>query len=169
MRKIRSSLSALQDAVVLIDHNNCLEWWNQAAAQILNLTAPDQGRHILTILRSPLFHEYYEDIDKFIDGIRLTALSTITAFISVKSPRLGKKSSWLSMMSRVCIILSRCVKTSLPTSRMVTHPTDCDYGLCRNIKRTARLEPALAAHSIKWCSKVSAWTTLSMTCYCYRV
>ena len=91
VRKIRSSLSALQDAVVLIDHNNCLEWWNQAAAQILNLTAPDQGRHILTILRSPLFHEYYEDIDKFIDGIRLTSLADNNRFYQCEITPFGQE------------------------------------------------------------------------------
>lgn len=91
VRKIRSSLGALQDAVVLIDNNNCIEWWNQAAAQILKLTAPDQGRHILTILRSPSFHDYYQHIDQFIDGIRLTGLSDNNRFYQCEITPFGQE------------------------------------------------------------------------------
>lgn len=72
VQKIRSSLGALEDAVILIDDKDCIEWWNQAAEHILNLKSPDQGRHILTIVRTPLFHQYYEHIDQYIDGIRLS-------------------------------------------------------------------------------------------------
>lgn len=71
VQKIRSSLAVLEDAVILIDDKNGIEWWNQSAERILNLKSPDQGRHILTIIRTPLFHEYYNHIEQFIDGIRL--------------------------------------------------------------------------------------------------
>ncbi len=71
VQKIRTSLAELEDAVILIDNKDCIEWWNPAAEMILNLKSADQGRHILTIVRTPLFHNYYEHIDQYIDGIRL--------------------------------------------------------------------------------------------------
>lgn len=73
VQKIRNSLGALEDAVILIDDKDCIEWWNHAAETILNLKSADQGRHILTIVRTPLFHDYYQHIDRYLDGIRLDA------------------------------------------------------------------------------------------------
>ena len=43
LKKIRSSLGALQDAVILLDHNDGVEWWNQAAQTLLLLQAEDKG------------------------------------------------------------------------------------------------------------------------------
>ena len=49
VQKIRTSLAELEDAVILIDNKDCIEWWNPAAEMILNLKSADQGRHILTL------------------------------------------------------------------------------------------------------------------------
>lgn len=91
VQKIRSSLGEMQDAVVLIDHNDCLEWWNQAAQRMLDLKSPDQGRHILTIIRNPLFHQYYANISDFIDGIRLTDWQDASRFVQCELTPFGRE------------------------------------------------------------------------------
>lgn len=62
LEKIRSSLRALQDAVVLLDHNDGLEWWNQAAQTLLLLQAGDKGNCIFDFIKGPEFRDYYQAI-----------------------------------------------------------------------------------------------------------
>lgn len=91
VQKIRSSLGALEDAVILIDDKDCLEWWNHAAATILTLKSPDQGRHILTLVRNPAFHDYYQHIDQYPDGIRLNETLHHERFYQCKLTRFGNE------------------------------------------------------------------------------
>lgn len=60
-RKIRSSLFALQDSVILLDHNDQLEWWNQSAQKTLSLQSKDQGIHIFDLIKDTDFHHYYQE------------------------------------------------------------------------------------------------------------
>lgn len=62
LEKIRSSLLALQDAVVLLDNNDELEWWNKAAESLLLLQAADQGKPIFDFIKASEFQEYYQTI-----------------------------------------------------------------------------------------------------------
>ena len=57
--RAQSSLVALAEAVVLIDDNHQIEWWNPAAERLLGIQPLDRGRNILTILRQPAFIEYF--------------------------------------------------------------------------------------------------------------
>ena len=57
--RAQSSLMALEEAVVLIDEEHCLEWWNPASERLLGLKLGDRRRQVLTILRNPEFIKYF--------------------------------------------------------------------------------------------------------------
>ena len=59
--RIQSSTEALKDAVVMVDRNNNLEWWNRASEDLLGFKMPDdQGQPITNLLRDPRFVEYFD-------------------------------------------------------------------------------------------------------------
>ncbi len=61
LKRIQDSSQALRDGVVMIDHKGDLEWWNEAAEQLLGLSAAsDRGKPITYLLRQPQFVDYYE-------------------------------------------------------------------------------------------------------------
>ena len=53
LKKIRSSLRALQDAVILLNDDESLEWWNQAAEDLLLLQGVDKGKSIFDFITFP--------------------------------------------------------------------------------------------------------------------
>ena len=45
VRDFRDSLSALPDAIIALDRNNRIEWWNKAAGELVGLSSSiDQGK-----------------------------------------------------------------------------------------------------------------------------
>ncbi|SEI52959.1 two-component system, OmpR family, phosphate regulon sensor histidine kinase PhoR [Allopseudospirillum japonicum] len=59
--RIQESSSSLRDAVVMVDRQGELEWWNTAAERLLGFRAPDDdGQPITNLLRDPRFIEYFE-------------------------------------------------------------------------------------------------------------
>lgn len=62
--KVQRSSGALRDAVVMIDQNGNLEWWNNAAETLLGLRSPaDKGQGVTNLLRDPRFIAYYDRQD----------------------------------------------------------------------------------------------------------
>jgi two-component system phosphate regulon sensor histidine kinase PhoR len=61
IERARASVSALKDAVVLVDGNGNLEWWNPASEKMLGLQSPtDLGQPVTNLIRDPLFIRYFE-------------------------------------------------------------------------------------------------------------
>jgi two-component system phosphate regulon sensor histidine kinase PhoR len=61
IERARTSVAALQEAVVLIDSHGNLEWWNPAAEQLLGLQSPiDLGQPVTNLIRDPVFVRYCE-------------------------------------------------------------------------------------------------------------
>lgn len=61
IERARTSVSALKEAVVLIDGKGNLEWWNPAAEHLLGLKAPaDLGQPVTNLIRDPVFCRYFE-------------------------------------------------------------------------------------------------------------
>ncbi|WP_236715522.1 phosphate regulon sensor histidine kinase PhoR [Pseudomonas sp. BMS12] len=59
--RVQESTAALRDAVVMLDADGNLEWWNHAAEQLLGLKTPqDSGQTITNLVRHPGFKEYFE-------------------------------------------------------------------------------------------------------------
>lgn len=91
VQKVRDSLSALQDSIILIDKNDCIEWWNNSAERLFHFKAPDQGRNVLTIIRHPLFHQYYHHIEDYPDGVRIHSPSNIERYVQCKITKFGQE------------------------------------------------------------------------------
>lgn len=93
--RAQSSLMALEEAVVLIDEQHCLEWWNPAAERLLGLKIGDHKRKVLTILRQPEFIEYFNNVNNFPDGIIIESSLYDSRFIQSKLTRFGYESRLL--------------------------------------------------------------------------
>lgn len=89
IKKIRSSLLALQDAVILLDENDGLEWWNQAAETLLDLRSEDQGRSILDLIDVPQFQEYYVTASSPNEGVRLRSWRNYERFLQCEVTHFG--------------------------------------------------------------------------------
>lgn len=61
--KAQESTAALDMAVLMINRQGELEWWNQAANRLLGLQAADRRRPLTNLLRDPKFLEYYDNGD----------------------------------------------------------------------------------------------------------
>ena len=93
--RAQSSLVALQEAVVLIDDNQQIEWWNPAAERLLGISPDDRRRNILTLLRQPIFIEYYHNIDQAPDGLKMRSSLFEDHYVQVKMTRFGGESRLL--------------------------------------------------------------------------
>lgn len=61
IERARTSVSALKEAVILVDTHGNLEWWNPAAEKMLGLQlATDLGQPVTNLIRDPLFIRYVE-------------------------------------------------------------------------------------------------------------
>ncbi len=59
--RFQQSSAALSDAVVIIDRDNNLEWWNRSADRLLGLRAvSDRGKPVMNLLRDPRFIRYFK-------------------------------------------------------------------------------------------------------------
>ncbi|GGK61834.1 phosphate regulon sensor histidine kinase PhoR [Amphritea balenae] len=60
IHRFRQSSAALSDAIVIINGQSYLEWWNRAAEQLLGMKVQtDRGRSVINLLRDPRFVRYY--------------------------------------------------------------------------------------------------------------
>ena len=73
IQRAQSSLRALEEAIVLIDEQHCIEWWNPAAEDLLGLQSSDYKRQVLTLIRSPEFIDYFNHVNDYPDGLVLEA------------------------------------------------------------------------------------------------
>ncbi|MCO7505039.1 MULTISPECIES: phosphate regulon sensor histidine kinase PhoR [Pseudomonas] len=59
--RVQESTAALKDAVIMLDSDGNLEWWNRAAETLLGLKTPqDSGQPVTNLVRHPRFKEYFE-------------------------------------------------------------------------------------------------------------
>lgn len=67
----RLSTNSIRDAVILINENNTLEWWNKAAKSLLGLQRRSDRNHPITnLLRNPNFVAYFERCE-YLEGINI--------------------------------------------------------------------------------------------------
>ncbi|WP_410524910.1 phosphate regulon sensor histidine kinase PhoR [Pseudomonas sp. DTU_2021_1001937_2_SI_NGA_ILE_001] len=58
--RVQESTAALRDAVIMLDADGNLEWWNRAAETLLGLKTPqDGGQPVTNLVRHPRFKEYF--------------------------------------------------------------------------------------------------------------
>lgn len=89
IHRAQSSVSALQEAVVLINHQQHLEWWNPAAETLLGLQSIDRGRPVLNIIRHPDFTDYIENPQQFPNGIKLASWVKPQHFMQCEMTQFG--------------------------------------------------------------------------------
>ena len=59
--RIQQSTAALQDAVIMVEYDGTLEWWNRSTESLLGFRSPDDGgQQITNLIRDPDFIEYFE-------------------------------------------------------------------------------------------------------------
>ena len=58
VNRIEATTAALNDGVILLNKHDCINWWNQAAGQLLAFRAIDKGSSILNYIRHPQFALY---------------------------------------------------------------------------------------------------------------
>ena len=71
LKRIRSALRALRDAVILLNDDDGLEWWNQAAEDLLLLQSADHGKSIFDFINVPEFRQYYQNKVTANDGVHM--------------------------------------------------------------------------------------------------
>ncbi|MCL6414320.1 phosphate regulon sensor histidine kinase PhoR [Aestuariirhabdus sp. Z084] len=60
IKRVQDSTSALRDAVVMVDADSALDWWNDAAERLLGLRSPgDRGQRVTNLIRDPRFARYF--------------------------------------------------------------------------------------------------------------
>ncbi len=108
--RFQQSSAALNDAIVIIDNQNNLEWWNRSADRLLGLKATsDRGKPLINLLRDPRFVRYFRkghyqeplelpspvngdlqlqyQITKFGEGDRLLVARDITRLLRLEQTR----------------------------------------------------------------------------------
>ncbi len=58
--RARASVSALEEAVALVDSDGNLEWWNPAAEALLGFRGVDRGQPVINLIRTPSFIRYFK-------------------------------------------------------------------------------------------------------------
>tara|TARA_R110002051_G_scaffold17586_2_gene51312 strand:+ start:168519 stop:169823 length:1305 start_codon:yes stop_codon:yes gene_type:complete len=79
--RIQASTAALSDAVVMIDRNGQLEWWNHAAERMLGLRSPDDsGQYVTNLIRDPRFVEFFEQ-NHYQDALDIPSPIDVSAWL----------------------------------------------------------------------------------------
>lgn len=53
--RLRKITSALDEGLIILDTERCLDWWNPAAAELLGLEEGDRQQAITNLIRAPVF------------------------------------------------------------------------------------------------------------------
>ncbi|KAA8733677.1 phosphate regulon sensor histidine kinase PhoR [Acinetobacter qingfengensis] len=93
--RAQSSLMALEEAVVLVDEQHYLEWWNPAAERLLGLKFGDRKRPVQTIMRNPEFIKYFNHVNDFPDGLVIESSLAAGRYTQIKITRFGYDSRLL--------------------------------------------------------------------------
>ncbi|MGX5217133.1 phosphate regulon sensor histidine kinase PhoR [Pseudomonas segetis] len=87
--RVQESTAALKDAVIMLDSQGNLDWWNIAAETLLGLKTPqDSGQPITNLVRDPRFKEYFES-NNFHDPLDLPSPLTDRRRLQIQITRYG--------------------------------------------------------------------------------
>ncbi|RZU47779.1 PAS/PAC sensor signal transduction histidine kinase [Fluviicoccus keumensis] len=85
--RARTSISALDEAVVMIDSQGNLEWWNPAAERLLGFKDIDAGKPVVNLIRDPAFIRQYQNPTP--DGLKLPSWVHANRFLQFELTRFG--------------------------------------------------------------------------------
>ncbi len=87
---LRSSLSSLSDATVMLDQDGNIEWCNRAASVLMGLREPgDNGQHLTNLLRHPDFIRYFESRN-YAEPLEMQAPTNASVRLSVNITWFGR-------------------------------------------------------------------------------
>ncbi|WP_017901737.1 phosphate regulon sensor histidine kinase PhoR [Pseudomonas asplenii] len=87
--RVQESTAALKDAVVMLDSEGNLEWWNRAAETLLGLKTPqDSGQPVTNLVRHPRFKEYFEQ-DNYAEPLEIPSPTNDRLRIQLHITRYG--------------------------------------------------------------------------------
>lgn len=89
IERARASVSALSEAVVLINGIGQLEWWNPAAEVLLGFRAGDRGNFLLNLIRHPEFVAYFESED-YDEALKLASWVQQGRYLQCELTRFGQ-------------------------------------------------------------------------------
>ena len=88
IERARASVSALEEAVTLIDRDGNLEWWNPAAQTLLGIRPRDRGQPILNLIRTPSFNRYFQH-GPYEEGLKMASPRTPGQQLQFEITRFG--------------------------------------------------------------------------------
>ena len=89
IQRARESVAALDEAVVLIDSQGNLEWWNAAAERLLGFKTPvDMGKPITNLIRDPAFVDFFEKGGGK-DALKLPSWTQANHYVQYEVTRFG--------------------------------------------------------------------------------
>lgn len=87
--RVQESTAALKDAVIMLDSEGNLEWWNRAAETLMGLKTPqDSGQPVTNLVRHPRFKEYFEQ-DSFAEPLEIPSPNNDRVRIQMLITRYG--------------------------------------------------------------------------------
>ncbi|WP_246475030.1 phosphate regulon sensor histidine kinase PhoR [Pseudomonas folii] len=87
--RVQESTAALKDAVIMLDSEGNLEWWNRAAETLMGLKTPqDSGQPVTNLVRHPRFKEYFEQ-DSFAEPLEIPSPTNDRVRIQLLITRYG--------------------------------------------------------------------------------
>lgn len=85
--RARTSISALEEAVAMVDSHGALEWWNPAAERLLGFKPGDAGKPVLNLIRDPSFIRQYQHPTP--EGLKLPSWVSPDRFLQFELTRFG--------------------------------------------------------------------------------
>ncbi|MBK9186402.1 MAG: phosphate regulon sensor histidine kinase PhoR [Moraxellaceae bacterium] len=89
IQRARESVAALDEAIVLVDSQGNLEWWNAAAEKLLGFKQPiDMGKPITNLIRDPAFIDFFEQGGGK-DALKLPSWTQANHYVQYEVTRFG--------------------------------------------------------------------------------
>ncbi len=83
LAKAQAAANMLSDGVISVDQLGNLQWWNYAAAELVQLQSPeDQGRNITHLIRAPEFVSYF-NLGNFQRPYELRPINNVTTMLQI--------------------------------------------------------------------------------------
>ena len=61
---LQDSLASMRDGAIIVDAHGDIAWANTSASDLLSIEFPrDRGQQLLSLVRSPAFHQYFMEVD----------------------------------------------------------------------------------------------------------
>lgn len=95
IEKAQNSLKHLSEAIVLLNHDNIIEWGNLTAIELLAIDQQHLQRNIIDVLPEPQLIEYIQNIDYFPDGIKILSPEYQNRYVLIKIKEFGENNRLL--------------------------------------------------------------------------